>query len=394
MRKRILISAGVRWWNASAHYAVDLARSLARRHEVLMAVRKGTPAEEMARRAGLDVDDRFDFRPPSILTDLRRMAGLLRARRFDVLNPHRAGDQNVMLLAARLARVDVPVIRTRVDVKEFRPHRVNMWAYRHLQGIVAPAEVSRQLIVEHYHVPPARVETVRGGVDVDQFRPTRRSLPLRRALGIPDDRLAVGLVARLSRIKGHRMFFDAIARLRSRLPVEPVWLVIGPEREYSIEGLRAEAAEIGAPEIRFTGFREDIADVAACLDLGVVTSLGSEAHCRVGLELMASGVVVVGTRVGVVPELIVDGETGYLVEPGDGAALADRLGQLLLDDAGRRRMSDRALEVCRAEFSLEALADRTEQALRRLLAWPQPEGVRGPREAPEALAVDPVREGA
>lgn len=370
MTKRILMTAGVRWWNASAHYTVDQARALTRRgHQLVLAVREGTPAAVQAERAGLDVRKGFDFRAAHLGSDVARMVRLLREQPFDILNPHRGGDQTVVLIARKVARVGSPVLRTRVDVKEFRPHPANVLVYGHLlAGILAPGDLSRRMLVDHYRVPPARIETVHGGVDTDRFDPERRDLALRRALGVPDDRLAVGLVARLGRIKGHTHFFDAIARLASRngnTPA-PVWLVIGPETDFTVPELTHMAAQAGAKDVIFTGYRADIAEVMACLDVGVVTSIGSEAHCRVGLELLASGVPVVGTRVGVIPEIIDEGETGFVVPPCDGAALAQALLRLVADTDLRQGFSRAARRRALDIYTFQAWAARTEDAFERL----------------------------
>jgi len=256
-------------------------------------------------------------------------------------------------------------------VKEFRPNRANVLVYgRLVQGIVTPGEGSRKLIIDHYRVPGSRVETVHGGVDTDLFSPQRRDLELRRSLGVADDRLAIGLVARLGRIKGHAHFFEAIARLQQNGYAPngrtPVWLVIGPETDYTIRDLREMAARLGARDVVFTGFRHDIADVTACLDIGVAPSVGSEAHCRVGLEMLASGVPVVGTRVGVIPEIIDEGVTGFVVEARDGAAIADRLERLLSGEDRRQAFVEAARRTSLERFTFDAWAKRTLQAYERL----------------------------
>ncbi|MFN7976441.1 MAG: glycosyltransferase family 4 protein, partial [Acidobacteriota bacterium] len=345
-----------------------LARALqGRGHEVLLLARAGTPAAERGRQAGLEVDTRFDFRTGRLTRDLTRMVTLLRSRPFDVLNPHRAGDQNVLLIARRLSRLRTPILRTRVDVKEFRPNLANVLVYNYLMsGIVAPGDRSRKLIMEHYRIKASHIETVHAGVDTDRFSPRLRDDAMRQSLGIGEGVVAYGIVARLGTIKGHVHFFEAIRKLRDARRTagagpEMAFLVIGPETDYTIAELRAMAEQIGAGPIIFTGYRADIERVTAALDVGVVTSVGSEAHCRVGLEMLASGVPVIGTDVGVIPELIDEGVTGYVVKPQDPAALYERM-SLLLDPERRACFSAAARDSVMARFTFEKFAARTEEA--------------------------------
>jgi len=101
-----------------------------------------------------------------------------------------------------------------------------------------------------------------------------------------------------------------------------------------------------------TGFRSDIADVMSALDIVVHTSVRAEPFGRVILEGMLLGKPVVATDAGGVPEMIVDGETGFLTPPGDAAALADRLIPLLREPLLRQRIGQRAQAWARERFSL------------------------------------------
>ena len=131
----------------------------------------------------------------------------------------------------------------------------------------------------------------------------------------------------------------------------------------------AEAAQAGTgARVHWLGFQEDVRPVFAALDIVVVASLGSEAISRVVLEGMAMARPVVGTRVGVIPELIMDGVTGRLVPPADAAALAGALAPLIRDPAMARAMGARGRARAESEYSLGRWVERTRALYHRVAA--------------------------
>jgi len=118
--------------------------------------------------------------------------------------------------------------------------------------------------------------------------------------------------------------------------------------------------------------REDLPDLLNGCDAGLVTSVGSEANCRAALEFMSTGKPVVATTVGVIPEIIQDGEQGFLVQPRDAAGLAHALQKLVINPVLRRRAGLAARSHALANFNLDLFASRTESVYRKAIARKQP----------------------
>ena len=185
----------------------------------------------------------------------------------------------------------------------------------------------------------------------------------RGALGLAEDDLVVGIVAALRPEKSHETLLDAAARLVGRHPRLRVVLLGSGERE---EALRARAGELGIGERTvFAGFRDDVASLLPAFDVKALTSV-QETYPVSVLEAMAAARPVVMTDPPGVPEIVVDGETGYRVPVGDVDALADRLGRLLDDPALRREMGDRGYARARDEFPIERTLRRYESLFRTL----------------------------
>jgi len=169
------------------------------------------------------------------------------------------------------------------------------------------------------------------GIDHDRFRPDRRSLEWRRSLGIADDDGAVGFLGRLVKEKGLDVFADVIAALRQRgVPHKVLVIGKGPAQDWFAEQ---------APEAIFAGFQsgDDLGRAVASMDVFFNPSV-TETFGNVTTEAMAAGVPVVAARATGAVDLVVPGETGYLVAPRDIAGYADAIAAIVADPAKRAAM--------------------------------------------------------
>ncbi len=372
---RILEIVDVRWWNATAYYGVELARALRDSGEdVVVAASPGSPPHEAARDLGLPVWTAVRFANANPLATARDFPALLREiRRFDLVDAHRAEGQLLAAVASALAG-GPPVVRTRGDIRPPRRGPLRGLLQRRLTAAhVVPGEFMRAELVRTLGIPASRISVIPAGVDLARYAPgpavgDERRSELRRALGIGEHEPVLGMVARLSPVKGHRIALGALGAL-ARAGLNPHLVVAGQDAELTARELGAAAAAAGVgARVHWLGFREDVRPVLAALDVLVVASLGSEAISRVVLEGMAMARPVVGTRVGVIPELIRDGVTGRLVPPGDAAALATALAPLVRDLEAARAMGASGRTRAEGEYSLERWVERTRVLYRRVAA--------------------------
>lgn len=166
---------------------------------------------------------------------------------------------------------------------------------------------------------------------------------VRQELGIPGEALVVGVVGRLSPEKGQIFFLRALAQTRRSVP-NAVGVFLGDGQDRAM--LEAEAAKLGlAGTVYFTGHVSGLGDYYRAMDLVAMPSL-SEGMPNVALEAMMFAKPVVASRVGGVPEVVIEGETGSMVKAGDAEALALALIHMLtsssrmqaMGEAGRRRV--------------------------------------------------------
>ena len=174
---------------------------------------------------------------------------------------------------------------------------------------------------------------------------------LRAKLGLGPQPL-VGLFGRLSEWKGQHVFLDALAAMEGVQAVIVGGALFGQEA-YEAR-IREQASRLGLDgRVRFLGFRSDVPELMASMDVVAHTSIVAEPFGRVVVEAMMCGRPVVATRGGGVTEIIRDGETGLLVPPGDASALAAALGTILSDPALAQRLGQSGREDVSDRFSLE-----------------------------------------
>lgn len=179
-----------------------------------------------------------------------------------------------------------------------------------------------------------------------------------------DGAVVAVMVARLAPLKGHDLMLRALARLADRHPSLRLLVVgDGPERA----GLEALASELGvAGRVRFTGLRRDVLRLLAGADIGVLPSAHEAVPLSV-IEQMASGLPVVVTDVGGLPDIVADGQEGYVVPSGDVDALTRRVGELVDDAETRQTLGKAARRRAESEFSIEQSARAYERMLEAVL---------------------------
>jgi glycosyltransferase involved in cell wall biosynthesis len=218
--------------------------------------------------------------------------------------------------------------------------------------VVAVSEDARRELVRHNRIRPDKVQVILNAIDLAGYRALApRSQERRGELGIPVGVPVCGIVGRLSPEKDHRTLLIALDILRKS--GSPAHLVI-----VGGGGLKSLAGGLGLDErVHFLGFRSDVAELLPLFDLFVLSST-EEGISLTLIEAMAAGLPIVATRVGGNPEVVVDGETGVLVEPGQPGALAEAVGSLLSDAESRMRMGGRGREVAQERFDIERLIDQ------------------------------------
>lgn len=291
-----------------------------------------------------------------MLLSTGRVARWLDDGEFDIVHCHLPLAGIVGRIAGKAS--GLPIVYTEHNVHE-RYHRVTYWANRvtwwQQDFVVAVSEeVARSIRAHAGERVPVRV--VSNGVDVERFSP-RRDLgtAVRRDYGIESGSPVVGTVAVFREQKRLDDWLRAARLLVDDMPETRFLLVGDGPRRSELDGL---AATLGMKQhVRFAGLQEDVRPYLAAMDVYMMSS-DFEGLPIALLEAMAMGVPPVCTRVGGIPEAVVDGVSGLLVGRGRPEALASAAGRLLADREARRGMGSAARRQVVQEYSMERMMER------------------------------------
>jgi glycosyltransferase involved in cell wall biosynthesis len=291
---------------------------------------------------------------------LWRLRALMRARRVDLVHTHSSVDSWLATVAAK--SLGLPVVRSRHVTIPILKRRALI--YRLADRIITTGEAVAARVRE-VGIPAERIRAIPAGVDTTRFHPGVSGTPVREELGLSAEGKVVGLVANVRGSKGHAVFLEAARAVLQRHP-DARFLIVGDG--VGFEDVRRRVREMGLePRVIMTGFRRDIPAVMAALDVLVLPSTKSEATSQVIPQALAVGTPVAAAATGGIPEIVRDGETGRLVEPGNAAALA-RAVLALLDEPDRAREMARAGQaLVRERYSADAAMAATTDVYRSLL---------------------------
>lgn len=324
--------------------------------------RNYAPLADEITRLGFEIigiDHRGFFNPKTLNTLIK----IFKKEKPDIVHTYLFTADFYGRLAAKLAGVSHIITSIRgFDLwKKWHHIAVDCILARFTDRITINADVLRDALIKRERISPHKIIRIYNGMDWKRFDGLKDGRRMRAELNIPQDSLIVGMVGRFSFEKDYETFFEAARKVSESL--DNVYFVAvgeGPRRKE----IQEKAA--GQNNVIFTGLRRDVPDLIQMFDIGVLSS-HNEGCPNVVLEYMACSKSVVASNVGACPELIVDGETGFLVPERDAKAMADKLTALIKDADLRRRMGEKGRERVEENFTSKRMAENIDRLYLELL---------------------------
>jgi glycosyltransferase involved in cell wall biosynthesis len=352
--------------------AIDMALAQVMAGWRALVVSSGGPlVRELTRGGAEHITLPLDTKNPlAIRKNAARLTALIRDEQIDLVHGRSRAPAWSAWMATREAKI--PFVTTFHGVYGLGPFGLKK-VYNHVMTrgtrVIAISTFIRDHLEQDYGVTPERIRVIHRGVDTETLDPNRvspqRLIQLTQRWRLPDDGRVIMLPGRLTSWKGHMLLLDAIAELKRRnggsLNVRCIMLGQDQGRAGYRRAILAHAAARGIDGlVQIVDDCNDLPAAYMATDVVVSASVRPEAFGRVVAEAQAMGRPVVAPNHGAAPEIIVDGVTGWLFEPGNAVALAAALRTALdLDQPGRVRLADTAIARARTLFDKGDMCAKT-----------------------------------
>ncbi|MDP2905818.1 MAG: glycosyltransferase family 4 protein, partial [Candidatus Omnitrophota bacterium] len=226
--------------------------------------------------------------------------------------------------------------------------------------VIAISQEVKEHLLNDFKVDEKNIAVINHGIDINRFVKVNKEqgFEARKSYGLPAEAGVIGIVARLSDVKGHIYLIRAMPDILKNHPSALLWIIgdgkMLKELTALVDKLKIKDKVVFRPEAR------DTAGALAAMDIFVMPSL-KEGLGLALMEAMAAGLAVVGSSVGGIKTLVQDGESGLLVPAANSAELAQKVSSLLADPAMARRLGDNARDSIAAKFAFESMITDTER---------------------------------
>jgi lipopolysaccharide heptosyltransferase II len=229
--------------------------------------------------------------------------------------------------------------------------------------IIVPSEAIGRHMIEDYGVMRDNIRRIARSVDLDKFKTQKGPI-------VKKDSYVIAIVGRITPLKGHRYFLEAMAKVIRRKQNIKIWIIGNPPADKPVykEELEVLSSRLGIRDhVEFLGSRSDIPQLLPKVDVLVMSSIEPESFGRVILEAQAAGVPAVATSVGGVVDIIDHDKTGLLVMPKDAEGIAEAVLKILDNPDLANQFVAKARQKIEERFTLEHMASQTITVYEELL---------------------------
>jgi len=346
-------------WSGGTNQMLLTARELSRRgHRMVLVCPQGSVLAQRALKHGLPVRPlliREDYDLPAAW----KLERMVREEDARIVHAHHPRAHAVALMA-RLFSSRAKLLVTRRVIFPIRTNPFSALKYRapQIDRFIAVCRATGEELAKA-GVSRSRIRVIPSAVEMSRWEEARR----KRASIPASGPFRIGLIGHYAPFKGHEFLLEAAKDVLRAFP-DARFVLAGR----GTEELRTKAESLGvAGQVDILGSRDDVPEIVSGLHVFAMPSL-QEGIATALMEAQAAGVPCVATKVGGIPDVLVDGETGLLVEPKNSKALAEAIIRLLREPDQARAMAARGYERVRTLFDLPAVADRLEALYKEVAA--------------------------
>lgn len=340
---------------------IDLARYVTRHNHKSVVVSSGGRLVDRLEAEGskhyqLPVNERSVV---SIARVAAQLIGIIRQERIDVVHARSwLPPVSAFIAAKKTGRAFVTTVHS--HYRTF-PKRVcaGLGDY-----IICPSMATAQFYESHFHLPNRTLTVVHRGIDME-------AITFIDPAAKEQDTIRIGIIGRIVPVKGQVLFLQAMSRVIATIP-HCKFLIVGDlvtADQVYLRAVRRAVSDLGLSDyVEFLGLQDDVSAILSQLHVAVSASVGPESFGRAVVEAQVAGVPVVATRIGAIPEIIIDNETGLLVDIESPDAMAAAVTTIVQNPDLGSYLARNAYQRVKEKFTLEMMATKTLEVYARALA--------------------------
>ncbi len=364
--QNVLLTINVRWWNAEAAYAINVARGLiCKGVQVWMIVNKESPVHKKALKHDIEVitDIELDSASPFVhWKNLRKIIRLVEDNNIQVINSYKSNGSFLFSLVRKL-RPGVLYVKTRGEARLPKKHFLNKYLYgpKACDGIIAVGEQVKDWVSELFsEKDKQRITIIHYGDSAVESDNTVNRRAVRQGLNVSPTNKLFALLGRTQKVKGHLVLLKSMKQLEN-LPVHLLFLV------KDLDEFPEELEEINSfiqqndlkDKVTVLGFQKKLGEIMSCIDCGVIPSLSSEVNCRVAVEFFSMGIPVIAFPTGTLPDIVRHKKNGFLCHDKTEESLTIGIKWILDEPSTLEKARTQALQDYRSRYTLEEFSKAT-----------------------------------
>ncbi len=355
--KILLLTTHLNYGGISS-YTVSLAKSLKKRgHTVFCFSSSGTLVSHLKKNnlhhGWIPINTKSEL-SPFVAVSALSLLGFIKRESIEIIHAQTRVTQVLAEILSRMTKVPYVSTCHGFFKPNFGRRILPCWGKK----VIAISDAVKQHLMDDFNVPENNIVLIPNGIDVDSFRVCSK----RTDINYPDRK--VGIIARISYVKGHEYLIKAMAQVLKKYPDAQLFIFGQGKIKYDLIRL-AEKLKIN-DNIFFLPSVSNPADVLQEMDIFVMPSIQEGLGLSI-LEAQACGLAVVASDVGGIPTVIKDNLTGLLVEPKDAQGLADAIMKLMGDKELAIKLGQKARLEVESKFSLQVMAEKVEKAYKEVI---------------------------
>lgn len=368
----VLILFDVPWWNAAAYYTYYIVITLIQLGcNVSFAGKSGTPIWNRLTEMGIRMYD-IRFYKPTPLSFLKSYFSVNKAVKNDKINlmiPVSSPAHIICGLLRKLKHTNIPVIKFCFENVAPVNNFLNRYLHKKLtSALVFPGESTKKRYNSIFNPDCGNYKILHAPLDIKAFIDFKVDTKVNPKIGIPENKIIVSFIGRFSPEKGIYFLIDII-KIASALNDELYFILSGSEEQIKYSDVKKVIEENHlSDKVAIIKKLNDVRDLLAVTDIGIMSSRYSEYICRIAMEFMAFRIPVVAPDLNVIPEVIDDNVSGFIYPLNDSAFAAEKIIELAGSVQIRKKMGLNGLNKVQQDYSLARFSAELQNILKKVLS--------------------------